>query len=245
MTEPAFDAEGLFDDDYIYFFGEALDERSDAETDLIWNLLDLRPGMEILDLACGHGRISNRLAARGGRVTGLDATPSFLERARRDAGTRGVTVDYVRGDMRQLPWSGKFDRIVNWFTAFGYFDDPGNQEVLAQAARALKPGGQLVIELNNYPRLMRSYLPSAVFERDGNLVVDQHRLDPLTSRSHAVRTIIRDGRTRRVSFFTRMLTFPELRGWLHDAGFRTVSGYGEDGTPLTAEHRRMITVAGR
>jgi hypothetical protein len=42
-----------------------------------------------------------------------------------------------------------------------------------------------------------------------------------------------------------MLTFPELRGWLHDAGFRTVSGYGEDGAPLTAGHRRMITVAGR
>ncbi len=42
-----------------------------------------------------------------------------------------------------------------------------------------------------------------------------------------------------------MFTFPELRGWLHEAGFGTVSGHGEDGTTLTAEHRRMITVAGR
>jgi len=76
MTDPAFDAEGLFDDDYLYFFGEVLDERGDTETDLIWNLLGLEPGMEVLDLACGHGRISNRLAALGCRVTGCSPSPS-------------------------------------------------------------------------------------------------------------------------------------------------------------------------
>ncbi len=75
------------------------------------------------------------------------------------------------------------------FDAEGLFDDPGNQEVLAQAARALKPGGQLVIELNNYPRLMRGYLPSAVFERDRNLVVDQHHLDPLTAEHRRMITV--------------------------------------------------------
>ena len=51
--------------------------------------------MEVLDLACGHGRIANRLAQRGAQVTGLDATPLFLEQARRDAAERGVEVDYV------------------------------------------------------------------------------------------------------------------------------------------------------
>jgi hypothetical protein len=43
MTESAFDAGGLFDDDYLYFFANPLEERSGAETDLIWNLLDLQP----------------------------------------------------------------------------------------------------------------------------------------------------------------------------------------------------------
>ena len=245
MTEPVFDTEGVFDEDYLYFFADGLEERSDAETDLIWSLLGLRPGMEVLDLACGHGRLSNRLAARGCHVTGLDATALFLERARRDAEARAVSVDYVQGDMRQLPWSGRFDRIISWFTAFGYFDDAANQQVLAQAAGGLKPGGQLAIELNNFARLARDYLPSVVFERDGNLVVDQNRLDPQTGRSHAVRTVVRDGGIRQVTFSTRMFLFPELRGWLHAAGFATVHGYGEDGIPLAAGHRRMITVADR
>src|SRR4051794_38019964 len=113
MTEQAFDADGLFDDDYLHFFAEALEERADAETDLIWRLLDLEPGMEVLDLACGHGRIAGRLAERGCRVTGLDATPTFLDQARRDAAARGVLVDYVEGDMRSLPWDRRFDRVVN------------------------------------------------------------------------------------------------------------------------------------
>jgi SAM-dependent methyltransferase len=155
MNTHQFDAEGLFGDDYLYFFASHLEERSDAETDLIWRLLGLQPDMEVLDLACGHGRIANRLAGRGCRVAGLDSTELFLDRARRDAAERGVTVEYVRGDMRELPWRDRFDAIVNWFTAFGYFDDPGNQRVLAQAAAALRPGGRIALEMNNYLRLLR------------------------------------------------------------------------------------------
>ena len=100
MTVPEFDAEGVFDDDYLHFFAASLAERSAAEADLIWRLLELEPGMEVLDLACGHGRIANRLAQRGCRVTGLDATPVFLRRARTEAEALGVAVDYVQGDMR-------------------------------------------------------------------------------------------------------------------------------------------------
>jgi ubiquinone/menaquinone biosynthesis C-methylase UbiE len=40
------------------------------------------------------------------RVTGLDATPLFLELAREDAAERGVEVEYVEGDMRSIPWVG-------------------------------------------------------------------------------------------------------------------------------------------
>jgi hypothetical protein len=57
------------------------------------------------------------------------------------------------------------------------------------------------------------------------------------------RTIVRGGTVRRVPYFVRMFTYPELRDWLLAAGFTEVAGYGEDGEPLNAEHRRMIVVA--
>lgn len=243
MTEQAFDADGLFDDDYLHFFAEPLEERADAETDLIWRLLGLEPGMEVLDLACGHGRIANRLAERGCRVTGLDATSAFLDHARRDAAARKVPVTYVEGDMRALPWDRRFDRVINWFTAFGYFDDEGNRRVLSEVAQVLSPSGRFGIELNNRDWIIRAFQPASVIEREGDLVIDQRRLEPLTGRVMTERTVVRQGRVRRIPFFVRMFTFTELRDWLLAAGFTNVTGHGEDGGPLAMDSRRMISVA--
>lgn len=150
--EPRFDVEDVFDDDYLYFYGDRLAQIADDQADLIWRLLELESGMDVLDVPCGHGRITNRLAARGCCVTGLDATPRFLDLARRDAAERGVEVTYVHADMRALEWTGTFDRAVNWFSSFGYFTDEENHQVLAEAHRALRPGGRLLIETLHQPQ---------------------------------------------------------------------------------------------
>jgi hypothetical protein len=57
--------------------------------------------------------------------------------------------------------------------------------------------------------------------------------------------VIRDGRARNLTFMVRLFGFPEIRDWLVAAGFHSVSGFGEDGRPLAAEHDRMIVVADR
>ncbi|HZB32637.1 MAG TPA: methyltransferase domain-containing protein [Streptosporangiaceae bacterium] len=246
MTDPAFDAYGLFDEDYLHFYVEQLEEHAEAEADLLWRLLELEPGREVLDLACGHGRIANRLAGRGCRLTGLDTTPLFLERARSDAAARGVSVTYIEGDMRLLPWDDeRFDRVINMFTAFGYFDDADNRRVLAEIARVLRPGGRLAMELNNRDWLIRNFQPASVVDRAGDLMIDQRRLDPLTGRIITERIMVRQGQVRRIPFFVRLFTFTEMRDWLLAAGFATVHGYGGDGAPLALESPRMIMVAER
>ena len=240
------DRELVFDEDYLYFYlGWLTDEASDAQADLIWRLLELEQGMELLDLACGHGRIANRLAARGARTTGLDATPLFLELARKDAAARGVEVEYVEGDMRELPWDGRFDCVLSWFTSFGYFDDDDNRTVLREAHRALKPGGTLLIENNNLAALLPLWRPWNVTERNGDFMIDRSRFDPTTSRGLTERIVLRGGRTRRFDFTVRMFIAAELGDWLRDAGFSDVEFYDGGGEPLTAEGRRMITIARR
>lgn len=77
------------------------------------------------------------------------------------------------------------------------------------------------------------------------MLVDRYHLDAATGRFEAQRTVIRDGRARQLSFVKRLFGFPELRDWLTDAGFTTVTGHGEDGLPLTADHKRMIVTAHR
>jgi SAM-dependent methyltransferase len=243
--EPGVDREAAFDEDYLYFYEELLTpERTAGEVELVWKLLELEPGLELLDLACGHGRIANPLAERGVRVTGLDATPLFLELARAEAAERGVEVEYIEGDMRSIPWSARFDRVLNWFTSFGYFGDDDNRRVLSEAYKALKPGGLLAVEVNHRDNLLGRYLDEVVTERGDDRMIDRHRLDLQTGRTYDERTIIRDGKERAFEFSVRMLTAPELRGWMLAAGFSEAHAFGEDGEPLTLEHRRM-TVVGR
>ena len=112
-------------------------------------------------------------------------------------------------------------------------------------ARVLRPGGRLAVDLDNLTTFLASYCPSRVVAArdDGDMLVNRYHLDALTGRFEAERTVIRSGRTRRVNFVKRLFGFPELRDWLLAAGFTAVTGYGEDGRALTAEHKRMIIVA--
>jgi cyclopropane fatty-acyl-phospholipid synthase-like methyltransferase len=71
VSGPVFDFEDVFDEAYLYFYEPRLEEASAADAELIWHLLELEPGIEVLDLACGYGRIANGLAERAARVMGL------------------------------------------------------------------------------------------------------------------------------------------------------------------------------
>jgi ubiquinone/menaquinone biosynthesis C-methylase UbiE len=246
MGEPSFDFDQVFDEDYLYFYERRAAEVTEADVDAIWRLLELKRGATLLDLACGHGRIANRLADRGVRVAGLDAPALFLEWARQEAASRGLEVEYVHGDMRSLPWEdGCFDRVLSWFTSFGYFDDPDNRRVLREARRVLRPEGVLLIENNNLAELLPRWLPSVVIERDGDLMIDRGTFDPTTGRATTERTVVRDGRVRRFSFSVRIFIAAELRDWLLDAGFHTVEFFDHAAESLTAHSSRMVTVARR
>ena len=73
-------------DDYMYFYSDYLTaERSDTETAQVLHLLQMEHPMRVLDLACGFGRIANRLALLGHRVTGVEYQPGFLEIAQAEA----------------------------------------------------------------------------------------------------------------------------------------------------------------
>ena len=237
----------LFDEDYLWFMQELLEERSDAETELILRLLDLAPGAEVLDAPCGHGRIANRVSGAGYRVTGLDSSRLFLDVARESAAAHGVEVEYVEGDLRELPFEDRFDGAINWFTSFGYFDDEGNRRVLESFRRALKPGGVLLLEQASREFLVAN-LPASgqavwMTERGDDLQIDKVSFDPVAGRSHTERILVRDGKVRRTGFALAQPTAAQLLGMLHDAGFEDVRALNESEEPFSALSRRLLLVA--
>jgi 2-polyprenyl-3-methyl-5-hydroxy-6-metoxy-1,4-benzoquinol methylase len=234
-----FDFEGVFEEDYLYFYEPMLGARTDDDVDTIVRLLEVEKGAEILDCPCGHGRISNALAARGFRVTGIDASELFLERARAAAEAQNLEVEYVQGDMRKLPWRGRFDALVNWFTSFGYFSDEQNKAVLREFHDALRPGGRLVLDTQNITRTLLEPRPQHWIERDGNLMLDEWTLDVENARFVTERTVVRGGSTRRTHFVVRWFSAPEFRTWLEEAGFENVR------TPGLEPDTRLVVVADR
>jgi SAM-dependent methyltransferase len=95
------------------------------------------PGMRILDVGCGDGGFLSLAAERGAEVSGLDADPAAVARARR----RVPAADVRTGVMEDLPWTDAGFDVVVGFNAFQYARDI--DLALREALRVVRPGGRL------------------------------------------------------------------------------------------------------
>lgn len=119
---------------------------TEVEVQFAVSHLRLAAGDRLLDLGCGWGRHSLPLAARGVRVTGLDLSHELLTLARYHSRRRGLTVDWVEGDLARPPLRGPFDAIaqfcgnlLTWFP-----DRDSARAALWHVAGLLRPGGRLL-----------------------------------------------------------------------------------------------------
>ncbi len=143
--------------------------RNEAEArafiDALLNHLQPEPGSKILDLACGKGRHAHYLCKKGFEVTGVDLSPANIEAARTIA---CPNLYFEVHDMRETLRSNYFDFIFNFFTSFGYFESPEDNDRTMQAvASELKPGGKVVIDFLNAHRVIKNMHPSEVKEVEG------------------------------------------------------------------------------
>jgi len=236
----------VFDvDDYLYFYSESLtDERTDLEVDALVRLLNLDRPKKILDLACGFGRHTNRLAKFGHEMTGVDITPGFLELARHAALEQGVKVRYLQNDMRTIKFDNEFDCVLLLFTAFGYFSDEENLQVLVNAKNALIPGGALIFDISNRDTFLKRMQPCFVVEKDGNMMIDRMSFDSLQGRSYNRRVVFRDGIRKDKPFSIRFYNPNEITALITQAGLELEQIYGGwEPQELTMESSRLVVIA--
>ncbi|WP_354700092.1 tRNA methyltransferase [Paraconexibacter sp. AEG42_29] len=117
---------------------------TDAEQARVDALLALAPDAHVLDVACGPGNTTRRLLGSlgpDGRIVGLDAAPTMVERARRD--THDPRVEYVHGDGAGLPFAEATFDAVTCLGALYLVED--QEAVLDDLVRVLRPGGRLLV----------------------------------------------------------------------------------------------------
>ncbi len=240
--------DGFFENDWLEQIALGIpDEQTAEQVEFLVEKVGLEKGARVLDLACGHGRIALELARRGYRVTGLDLSPRSLQLAREAAERDGLEIEWVEADMRDIPAGAEFDAVVNVFTAFGYFEEEGeNQRVLDGVARALTVGGGFLIDVINLLGLVRRYRERWFEEREGGAVqLDEHEFDFLRGRNSARWTFLYpDGRRSELLHSVRTYTPHELASMLERAGLAVEEAWGGwDGSELSFESRRLIMLA--
>ena len=238
--------ETFFDGLYGRVLGsERHEDKARSDTRTIRRVLKLRKGRRVLDCPCGLGRITLQLARKGLDVTGADLTDAYIRRARRRARAEGLDVNFVRCDMRELPFESEFDAVVNWFTSFGYFDDAGDLAAARAAFVALRPGGKFLIDMMNKSWLLAHFDGRRREELlNGVRITNRPRWD---ARSGCVRdtwAMSKRGRTARTTIRLRLYDGAEIRDLLRKSGFGEIRLFGRP--PLgrfTRHSRRMIAVA--
>lgn len=166
---------------------------------------NLPPGAHVLEIGCGAGHLTVRLAERSLQVNAIDASAGMVEltaRQVREAGY-GEQVTVSQADVHALPYeSGHFDLVVA-VGVIPWLHSPG--EAVVEMARVLRPGGQLVLTADNGARL------SSFTDPRGMLA-----LTPLRRMYHALRN--RPGQA------VSHLHFPSrIDRFVRDAGLQAAS----------------------
>ena len=133
-------------------------DRKQGETGDLWHRTLIDPGLlrvvgecrgkDILDLGCGNGYLSRRLAVKGARMTAVDGSSRMIKNAK--ARDRGSGVRYLRSDAGRLKGipDAKFDLV---FANMSLMDmsDSSAEGALGEVARVLRRGGRFVASISH------------------------------------------------------------------------------------------------
>ena len=112
-----------------------------------------QPRARVLDLACGPGLYSSRLARLGHSCVGVDFSPASIEHARAEARSERLECEYRLADLRDGGFGTGFGLALLVFGELNVFRRAEAEAILREAAEALTPGGLLVLEVHSEAEL--------------------------------------------------------------------------------------------
>jgi cyclopropane fatty-acyl-phospholipid synthase-like methyltransferase len=221
---------------------------AEADAEVVRRVLDRGPAGRVLDVPCGDGRMSLRLAAAGHDVVGVDLAPAEVEHAAAAAAGRGLRARFLVGDLRDLPDVGPVDVVLSWGNSFGYLLPADSAASLAGMRRRLGPGGRLVLESMT---VAEALLPGGLsgeaetYAFGGIRMTTEDHYRAAESRLETRATFEADDGTVETAVFAHHVhTSGEVTRMLHAAGFGDVELLGSDGEqPFTVGSPKLIAVA--
>ncbi|RPH94303.1 class I SAM-dependent methyltransferase [candidate division KSB1 bacterium] len=221
--------------------------------DFSTKMLDIKPGMRILDLGCGAGFQANLFAENGILVHGIDISPPLIKHAAAIAKKKKLSATFAVGNMHDFTVKEPYDRVLILGMSFGFGTDEENEATLRNVFTAVKPGGQILLT-GQHPYSASTHTGPEWVETNDGFLVHHGEFDPITCRLGGMWELVRPDGTvitegdNPESDGIRCYSVPELARMLLDVGFNHPRFFGSWMLPPTELQwfsTEMITVAER
>jgi ubiquinone/menaquinone biosynthesis C-methylase UbiE len=241
--------ENFYTKAFIELCGFATPEQTQREAAFVVKVLNITSETKLLDLCCGYGRHAYEIAKLSHcNIIGVDWSNEYLAMAKEHYSTPEIT--YRKGDMRDLPFDGEFDAVINLFTSFGFFDtDVKNEQVIQEVCQALKPGGLFLLDYENkfwfvHNDVQRKQRFWQKKDSDTYHLIE-NTYDVMNEREVYAVTILQRGTVvDQVGYSIRLYSLPELRAILNRQGFELVHVWGDyEGNSYSVDSKRLITLS--
>jgi len=128
------------------FYISGFDSAADSVSLALLDLLGPVAGLRVLDVACGHGRITRELARRGADALGVDISGNLIRKAREIERNEPLGIGYIHADVTapELLGGSDFDRAT---CSFGLSDIDDLDGAIAAISAALRPRGRFVFSI--------------------------------------------------------------------------------------------------
>jgi SAM-dependent methyltransferase len=189
----------------------------------------------VLDLGCGPGLYSSRLAQRGHTCVGIDFGPASIAYAREVAGSQQLACDYRLDDVRHADFGTGYDLALFIFGELNPFRPEDAQHILKKAYTALNEGGRLLLEVSTFESVQRQghqratwyTLAQGLFSDQPHMVLFESFWDE--AQAVAIeRFYVIDTKTAEVtphSISTQAYTDEQYRYLIQAAGFTDITFY--------------------
>jgi SAM-dependent methyltransferase len=186
----------------------------------------LHPGASILDVCCGTGKFTARVASSGFQMYGIDASEGMIGYARQNA----PGVDFTVADVRSFALDRKFEAAYSVFESFNHVPDlNGLERAFANVRRHLRSGAPFLFDLNREEAFILYWNDThAIVESDHVCALRSHYDEDARIATCNITAFeqIEDG-WKRTDFAVRQTchNIDDVCAALSDAGFRNVSLY--------------------
>jgi D-alanine-D-alanine ligase len=205
---------------------------TENEINMFHELLDIKNGNSLLDLACGQGRHLIELTNRGNyNLFGIDRSRYLIQRAKSISKKKGLSINFKEGDARKLPYAAdSFDFVTILGNSFGYFETSEDDlKILKEVFRILKPEGKLLMDVADGNILKENFTPRSwewidkkhFVCRERSLASDNERLISREVVTHTEKGVIVD------QFYAeRLYTKEILAKLIAEVGFKETIFHG-------------------